>query len=83
MGDIRRPPSPFDIKNPSDGYFLAKREVVEALIHRADKYEREMKEAEASGNVEAHIAAKSKYYATEDFRNFVRNYLLWDTSLGK
>lgn len=63
-----------------DGYFLAKREMVAALDRRAEKYAEEARVAESAEDEKAVLAAKSKQHATETFRSFVRNVMLWDTN---
>jgi hypothetical protein len=68
---------------PSEGYFYAKREAQDAIFRRQEKYEQQMKEAEANGDVHAHIAAKSKIEALEEFRGFIRNVMLWYVGNGE
>lgn len=67
------------MKTAADGYFLAKREVQKALINRSLEYEEKMNKAALEGDVNKHIAAKSAVMALEEFRDFVRNVMLWDT----
>jgi hypothetical protein len=68
---------------PSDGYFLAKREMNEALINRIDIYVAKSQSAHLLGD--AIQAAMFRQLASdlEKFRGFVRNVMLWDTDNGK
>lgn len=68
---------------PSEGFFIAKRRMQDALIHRIDTLE---KERDALGfdpaNDQKHDTLQTEINALEKFRDYVRNGLLWDTSEG-
>lgn len=69
--------------NGKEGYFLAKYQLTESLAYRIEKYEKQARLAEAEGNVNGHIAAKSRIDELEKIRSYVRNVMLWDTDNDK
>lgn len=68
---------------PSQGYYFAKREMVEGIDRRIDDFKARMKIAYNDGDVHGHIFAKASVDALENLRNYVRNTMLWDTQKGK
>ena len=70
------------LTKPSDGYFLAKRQMVAALDVQIAKIEKEQEECQKGvmrGNYPQLEASKSALFK---IRDYVRNYMLWDTSEG-
>jgi hypothetical protein len=58
---------------------MAKREMQEAIMRRVAVLE-EKRASDRTGNThEKWITYTSKIQALEEARNFVRNYMLWDT----
>jgi prefoldin subunit 5 len=51
--------------NPSEGYFLAKRQMVEAIDSRLEKLNKELEKN------------KDTIQEVESLRNYVRNHMLW------
>lgn len=67
---------------PSDGYFMAKREMQEAIMRRVAVLE-EKRSKDRTGNThEKWIDYTSQIKALEEARSFIRNVMLWDTSKG-
>lgn len=64
----------------SEGYLLAKRQMIEALDHRLSVYEKSLKNEEDDDHRQA---LKVRIQEVEQFRNFIRNGMLWDTSQGE
>lgn len=71
------------LRNPSDGYFLAKREIQEVLEFRLNCLTTDLYQAIISNEEHRELELKSKIKQLEDVLNFVRNVMLWDTSKGE
>lgn len=69
---------------PSDGYFLAKRQIQDAILYRIEKYEKELDTLNVTSidNADEYDAILEKIKELELFRNYVRNVMLWDKSQG-
>ena len=64
----------------SDGYFMAKREMVEAIDRRISNLQKQMDSLEqTSENVDKHRCLKTSIDTLENMRYFVRNVMLYDT----
>lgn len=63
-----------------DGYFMAKREMQDAIMRRVEKLERLRDDAKnnypVTGN---HREYDACIRSLEEIRSFVRNVMLWDT----
>ena len=74
---------PSKVSKPSEGYFMAKREVADALVRRAEKYAELALKYIKDRNMQGYEMNTKLVAEFERFRSFVRNSLLWDTSNGK
>ena len=64
----------------SDGYFMAKREMVEAIDRRISNLQKQMDSLEqTSENVDKHRCLKTSIDTLENMRYFVKNVMLYDT----
>jgi hypothetical protein len=70
------------LTNPSDGYFLAKREMNEALKLRIEKYALLAIQADKEGNLQVKESYRKLVSELEQFRGYVRNVMLWNTGRG-
>jgi hypothetical protein len=68
----------FPLTTASEGYFYAKREVADALIRRVQAIEEKLESCPENSD---ELKATAK--ALEEFRSFVRNFMLWNTERGK
>lgn len=66
----------------SQGYFSAKREMVEAIDRRIEKADEARQKAVLEGAAQDHQIADACVKTLENVRYFVRNVMLWDTSKG-
>lgn len=67
-------------KKASDGYLVAKRQMTDCLDYRIEKLNDELKTANNGISV---LSIKSEIKLLEEFRNYVRNAMLWNTEWGK
>ena len=71
------------LTKPSEGYFLAKRRVADAIIGRIEVLEKEREGLSVNDeNIYRIREIGTEIDALERFRSHVRNSLLWDTSEG-
>ena len=66
----------------SDGYFMAKREMQDAIARRVAVLEKDLENVRNGRTFEQRLELTAKIQALEEARNFVRNYMLWDTTKG-
>ena len=66
-----------------EAYFMAKKQMQDALDYRLSKYEEALKEYEEQGNVDYHRMTQVRIQELEEFRQFVRNGMLWDSKYDK
>lgn len=71
------------MKNPSEGYFLAKRQLADAIESRRVKLEMDQRLAGKMKDTKSFDDIGSKLEELETVRQYVRNVMLWDTSDGK
>ena len=62
-----------------DGYFMAKREMQEAIARRVVILEELLENVHTGNTYDKRLELKSKIKALEEADNFVRNYMLWNT----
>lgn len=60
-----------------EAYFLAKRQMTEALDYRLSIYQEELKKAEDTSNVDLHRIMQARIQELEEYRDYVRNGMLW------
>lgn len=65
-------------KKRSDGYFMAKREMVEAIDRRIQIIDEKRQKAVLEGNHDLFTQTNVSIQTLEEVRNFVRNVMLWD-----
>lgn len=71
------------LTKPSEGYFLAKRQMVEAIDSRMNLlHQEQINLPKDSDSVDRHRAISVELRTLENTRNYIRNVLLWDTSQG-
>jgi hypothetical protein len=71
------------LTKPSEGYFLAKRRMADAMANRIDILEKEQASLVPSPETIDRIREISiEIKVLEKTRSYVRNFLLWDTSEG-
>lgn len=58
---------------------MAKREMQDAILRRVAILEEKRNKATTGNTHEQRLILTSKIEALEEARNFVRNYMLWDT----
>lgn len=63
----------------SDGYFIAKRQMLDALDSRIESYKFDLSRADYNTSMKIIYQIKE----LEEIRSYVKNVLLWDTSLGE
>lgn len=71
------------LTKPSDGYFLAKKQMQEALDYRISFYLNEATKAAQGGDERMESIARAKIAELEDVRKYVRNVMLWSKLDGK
>ena len=62
-----------------DGYFMAKREMQDAIMRRVARLEEDLGKVNTGDTFEQRLVISSKIKALEEARHFVRNVMLWDT----
>lgn len=65
----------------SDGYFMAKREMQDALARRVEILMEKRANIKGGFTHDQWIDLTARIQALEEARSFVRNNMLWDTSL--
>lgn len=71
------------LTKPSEGYFLAKRRMADAMANRMDILEKEQAELVPGPETIDRIREISiELKVLEKTRSYIRNGLLWDTSEG-
>lgn len=60
-----------------EAYFMAKKQMTDALEYRLSIYEQTLQEAEDQRNVDLHRIMKARIQEVEEMRSFVRNGMLW------
>lgn len=70
---------------PSEGYFLAKRQLQDALLYRIEQYEKKLDTLKVTSidDADEYDTLVEKIEELELVRNYVRNVMLWDTSEGE
>ena len=63
-----------------DGYFMAKREMQDAIMRRVVRLEEDLAKVSTGDTYEQRLVLTSKIKALEEARHFIRNVMLWDTS---
>lgn len=58
---------------------MAKREMQDAIIRRVARLEEDLGKIHSGDTHDQRLVINSKIKALEEARNFVRNYMLWDT----
>lgn len=69
------------LTKPSEGFFLAKRQMVEAIDGRMNILHKERIDLKQD-DFERRQEIDSEMQALEKVRSYIRNVLLWDTSKG-
>jgi hypothetical protein len=71
------------LETPSEGYFLAKRELNEALKMRIENLQLLAIQAHKEGNLQVKESFVKLVTEFEKFRGHIRNVMLWDTRRGE
>jgi hypothetical protein len=66
-----------------EAYFMAKKQMTDALDYRMSLYEELLVEYEQQGNINYYRMTEVRIQELNQFRDFVRNGMLWDTKHDK